>query len=119
MENTARNDVLHNSKWMIPNIQDAIPTSIDFGLDVSNPDYLIFQNENIVIEVIGGVQDEFLSTLKVAIKVYKVGTTSPAHIYRNSLVNLFDENQVAYTITKASERLKLNPVDSKIASMNL
>ena len=107
MDNTARNNDDTYQNMISPKIEDAIPAPIDFRLDVSNPDYIVFTIENLTIEVIGGIRDEMLSTLKVAIKVYKIGAVSPLEIYRNSLVNLFDEHQVHYTITKASERLKI------------
>lgn len=101
--NTAKEHI----DFITPKIEDAIEGRNDYGLDVSNPDYVVFSKENICIELIGGIKDMLLSSLRVSIKVYKKGTSSPLHIYRSSLVDLFNDNQVDYTITKVSERLKM------------
>jgi len=101
--NTAKEHI----EFIAPKIEDAIEGRNDYGLDVSNPDYVVFSKENICIELIGGINDMLLSSLRVSIKVYKKGASSPLHIYRSSLVDLFNDNQVDYTITKVSERLKM------------
>ena len=92
---------------IVPKITDAVQGNNTFGLDVSNPDYIVFTSENIVVEIIGGIHDVMLSSLRVSVKIYKVGVVSPLEIYRSSLVDLFNDNQVDYVITKICERLKI------------
>ncbi|QMU65462.1 MAG: hypothetical protein GKR88_14995 [Flavobacteriaceae bacterium] len=96
-----------NTEFIVPKIADAVEGSNTYGLDISNPDYIVFKSENIVIEIIGGIHDVMLSSLRVSLKIYKVGTISPMEIYRSSLVDVFNDNQVDYVITKVCERLKI------------
>ena len=114
MKNT-QNIALKDNQFISPKIADAVAGSNSYGLDVStsatlstgNVDYIVFQSENIVIEVVGGITDMILSSLRVSLKIYKVGTVSPLDIYRNSQIDLFNENQVTYAIGKICERLKI------------
>ena len=98
---------------MTPRFDQAVAGESCFGLDTTNPDYLSFTRDHICIEIIGGIQDVILSTLKVTLKVYKQGSRSPLDIYRSSQVDLFDDHQVSYTITKICERLKIESTQCK------
>jgi len=102
--NTGNNDL---SNFKAPQMVDAIEGESHYGLDVSNPDYIIRQHNNITIEVVGGIHDVSLTSLKVSLKIYKTGASNPLQIYRSSLVDLFNDNQVDYTLLKVSERLKI------------
>lgn len=97
----------NDTDFIAPQMADAIEGNNAFGLNISNPDYIIYKNENLVIEVIGGIHDVILSSLRISLKIYKVGTVSPLEIYRSSLVDVFNDNQVDYVILKVSERLKI------------
>lgn len=84
-----------------------LTTGEDYNLDTSHPDFIRFQRGEIIVEVIGGVKDIVLSSLRITLKVFQKGSTSPLDIYRSSQLNLFDEGQLGYAITRISERLGL------------
>ena len=77
-------------------------------LDMSNPNYLTYHKDHIIIEIIGGINDIVHQSLKVTLKVYKEGASNPMHIYRSSQIDLFNDNQVNYIIQKISERLAID-----------
>ena len=94
-------------------VQDALPVSQDFHLDTSHPDYIHFEREELILEVIGGVKDIILSSLRVTLKVYRKGSSSALDIYRSSQVDLFDEHQISYITTQISERLRIESLTVK------
>ncbi len=93
--------------------QDALPVSQDFHLDTSHPDYIRFEREDLVVEIIGGVKDIILSSLRVTLKVYRTGSSSALDIYRSSQVDLFDEHQISYITTQIAERLRIESLTVK------
>lgn len=93
--------------YISPQFEDAVVGDNSYGLDISNPDYILFTHENIMIEIVGGIQDVMLSSLRVSLKIYKTGAVSPLEIYRSSLVDVFNDNQVEYIIGKVCERLRI------------
>ena len=81
-----------------------------YGLDLTDePDYIRFVRENIEIELMGGITDTLLSSLRVSFKIKKLGESSAMHIYRAQLVDLFNENTVEYVIRASSQRLMVEP----------
>lgn len=78
-----------------------------FGLDLTNPDIIKFEEGNIEFEIIGGVNDVTLNQMKVSLKIQKKLNTSSTDVYRTQSVDLFNEGQVKYLITSASEKTKV------------
>lgn len=78
-----------------------------FGLDLTNPDLIKFEEGSIQIEIIGGVTDVSLHQLKVSLKIQKIHGNSAMEVYRAQSVDLFNTNQLEYTITQASERTRI------------
>ena len=105
--NTIKNITSKDKPFIAPQLKDAVEGHNVYGLDISNPDYMVFKSETIIIEIIGGIHDVMLSSLRVSLKIYKIGVISPLEIYRSSLVDVFNDNQVDYVIAKVSERLKI------------
>lgn len=93
------------------NIKDAIPIEEgklnSFGLDLTDPNYIGYTRENISIEIIGGIRDQVLASLTVTLSIRKIGSPSPLHVYRAQSVDLFNDNQVEYTIRQTSLRLEM------------
>ena len=93
-----------------PDISKAIAGHNSYGLDLSDPNYIIYSKENINIEVIGGINDVLLSSLRVSIKVYKKNEPSPLRIYRSTQIDLFNQSQVEYHIGQICEKVQLEKV---------
>lgn len=90
-----------------PDFDMAVSANLGYGLDVSNPHYISYIHDDIVVEVLGGINDILPQSLKVTLKVYKQGAANPSEIYRSNQLDLFDDTQVTYTIQKISERLSV------------
>jgi hypothetical protein len=80
-------------------------------LDTTNKNNFIYQDENLVINVPGGLNDFSFDGLRVTIKVHKPNMTRN---YRNS-VNLYEGAQVERLIAKISEHLEIRMTDLRVA----
>jgi hypothetical protein len=98
-------------------VEEALVNS--YGLDLTNTDYLKFHQSNITIEVIGGVNDLVLTQLKVTLKIYQKGNTSPTAIFRSQQIDLFNEHQLEHFIRNASERIRVESIKIKEAVYDL
>jgi hypothetical protein len=83
------------------------PLMNSYGLDLTYRDYLKYTRNDVTIEVIGGIKDLVLTTLKVTLKLYKEGNTSSMGVYRCQQIDLFNEHQIEHLIRNASERIRV------------
>lgn len=83
------------------------PLMNSYGLDLTYRDYLKYTRNDVTIEVIGGIKDVVLTTLKVTLKLYKYGNTSSMEVYRCQQIDLFNEHQLEHLIRNASERIRV------------
>jgi hypothetical protein len=83
------------------------PLVNSYGLDLTYRDYLKYTRNDVTIEVIGGIKDVVLTTLKVTLKLYKEGNTSSMEVYRCQQIDLFNEHQLEHLIRNASERIRV------------
>ena len=89
------------------------PLVNSYGLDLTNTDYIKYSQNDIEIEIIGGVKDLVLTQLKVSLKIAKKKNKSPLGIYRSQQVDLFNENQLNHLIRDTSERIKVESIKVK------
>jgi hypothetical protein len=89
------------------------PLVNSYGLDLTNTDYIKYSQNDIEIEIIGGVNDLVLTQLKVSLKIAKKKNKSPLGIYRSQQVDLFNENQLEHLIRDTSERIKTESLKVK------
>jgi len=95
------------------------PLVNSYGLDLTNTDYIKYSQNDIVIEIIGGVNDLVLTQLKVSLKIARKKNKSPLGIYRSQQVDLFNENQLNHLIRDTSERIKIESIKVKEAVYDL
>ncbi len=95
------------------------PLLNSYGLDLTHKDLLKYSDEHITIEVVGGVQDRVITQLKVNLKIYKNGNTSPTEIYRSQQTDLFNEHLLERLIVSVSERIKVERTKVKQAIYSL
>lgn len=84
-----------------------------FGLDLTNPEIIKFEENGIEFEVIGGVNDTSLTQLKVTLQIQKKLNISPVEVYRGQSIDLFNDGQLDYVIRQASERTKIESTKLK------
>lgn len=89
----------------IPQVEE--PKLNKYGLDLTNPDFLKYQRDNLEAEVIGGVNTLNLSKFNVMLKVARRPQMSAQEVYRNN-VNLYSENNVQHFVKQASVKLKMD-----------
>jgi hypothetical protein len=77
-----------------------------YGLDLTNPDFIKYQNGNLEAEVIGGINTTVLTRFQVMLKVSRRPQLSVQDVYRNN-VDLYNENNIQHFIKQASVKLKL------------
>jgi len=78
-----------------------------YGLDLTNPDHIIFQREGLEAEVIGGVNTLVLNKFNVMLKVSRRPQMSASEVYRNN-VDLYSEHNLDYFIKQSSIKLKVD-----------
>lgn len=117
--NTISNNILHQSKEFIKinfdpktTIQAEERLLNGYGLDLTNPDFIKYQNGNLEAEVIGGINTIALTRFQVMLKVSRRPQLSAGDVYRNN-VDLYNENNIQHFIKQASIKLKLE--STKIA----
>jgi DNA-binding transcriptional ArsR family regulator len=77
-----------------------------YGLDLTNPDFIKYQNGNLEAEVIGGINTIALTRFQVMLKISRRPQLSAGDVYRNN-VDLYNENNLQYFVKQASIKLKL------------
>jgi hypothetical protein len=78
-----------------------------YGLDLTNPDHIIFQREGLEAEVIGGVNTLVLNKFNVMLKISRRPSLNATEVYRNN-VDLYSENNLDYFVKQTSIRLKVD-----------
>ena len=91
----------------------------NFGLDLTNPELIRYEHGTLQIEVIGGINDYSTSQLKVGLKVQKLHNSNPIEIHRSQSIDLFNDNQIEYLVTGASQRIKVVKTDVQDAVYSL
>jgi DNA-binding transcriptional ArsR family regulator len=117
--NAISNSVLPSEKGFIKinfdpktTIKGEEPLLNGYGLDLTNPDFIKYQNGNLEAEVIGGINTIALTRFQVMLKVSRRPQLSAGDVYRNN-VDLYNENNLQYFVKQASIKLKLE--SSKIS----
>lgn len=90
-----------------------------FGLDLTNPDLIGYEYENIEFELLGGLTDSTLNQMKVSLKIQKVFNKNAIQVYRTQMIDLFNENQLEYVISQVSDKIKVDTVKLKDAFYSL
>lgn len=83
------------------------PKLNSYGMDITNPDFLKYQNNNLEAEVIGGINTLVLTRFQVMLKIARRPQMSVQDVYRNN-VDLYNENNLQYFIKQASIKLKVD-----------
>jgi len=107
------NNNLTNKDFVVPSFDNAVPLNLGYGLDTSNPNYIKYSKDEIIIEAIGNIEVGSPQKMLVTLKVYRSGATNLNEIYRSSNLDLFNDNQLGYNIQKISERLKVESTTIK------
>jgi hypothetical protein len=80
-----------------------------YGLDLTYPDFIKYQNGNLEAEVIGGINTMVLTRFQVMLKISRRPQLSAGDVYRNN-VDLYNENNIQHFIKQASIKLKLESI---------
>lgn len=88
-------------------VEKAPPQATTNGrLNTSNPDYIAYSRDNILISVIGGIALYPLDKLKVTLKAERSDSRSPLHSIRQSNLDLYSDEQAERFTRRASEKLE-------------
>ncbi len=87
-------------------------------LNTGNPDYLTYENQNLLISILGGIALHPLDKLKVTLKIERTDSPSPLHSLRHSL-DLYNDDQTEKLIRKAAERLETGSREIQITIAEL
>ncbi|NJN28512.1 MAG: hypothetical protein HC819_22325 [Cyclobacteriaceae bacterium] len=87
-------------------------------LNTDNPQYLVYQSDELLISILGGIRIDVADRLRVTLKVEKGRTSNPLHSLRYSL-DLYYDDQVEKLIRKAAERLEIGTKSLQIAIAGL
>ena len=79
--------------------------AVTHRLNTKNSDYLTYENQNLLISILGGIALHPLDKLKVTLKIERTDSPSPLHSLRHSL-DLYNDDQTEKLIRKAAERLE-------------
>lgn len=90
-----------------------------YGFDLSNPNFIGYENGNIEFEVSEGFKNASLSNMKVSLRIKKKFNTYAGEIYWGQNIDLFNDNQLQYAIRQASEKTKIESVRMKEAFYSL
>jgi DNA primase len=94
--------------------KESLPT----GLNTDNPQYLVYQSDELLISVLGGIRTDVADRLRVTLKIELAHTANPLHSLRHSL-DLYYDDQVEKLIRKAAERLEIGTKSLQIAIAGL
>ncbi len=78
-----------------------------YGLDITNPDFIIYKKENLEAEIIGGINTQVLNRFTVLLKISKRPQQSVSDVYRNN-VDLYNDNNVQHYTKQAQIKLKID-----------
>lgn len=101
-----------------PSTEQVAPAGNQRSLDVTNPEYITWQKDNLLISILGGVGLHPLDKLKVTLKIERTDSRSPLHSIRHSL-DLYHDDQSEKLIRKAAERLETGSREMQLAIAEL
>ncbi len=76
-------------------------------LNTENQDYITYQNNNILIAVLGGINLFSLDKLKVTLRITRTDNPSPIYNIRQSNLDLYNDDSTEKFTRKVAERLEL------------
>ena len=97
---------------------DPRPDPVTRRLDTTNPDYLAWRKDYLLISILGGIGLYPLDRLKVTLKIERTDSRSPLHSLRHSL-DLYHDDQSEKLTRKAAERLELGSREMQLAIAEL
>lgn len=100
------------------NEEKEIRISANYQINTSNPEYITFEKEALIISILGGVALHPLDKLKVTLKIQRSDSNSPLHSIRHSL-DLYYDDQTEKLIRKAAERLETGTKAMQLAIAEL
>jgi DNA primase len=96
---------------------NTIPTASK--LDCKNEDYLAFEYENLLMNIIGGVSLFPLDKLKITLGITRTDSKNKLHRLRQSNLDLYSEEQLQRFIRTASEKLEIGTKQLNLAIAEL
>lgn len=115
-----QNNFMFNTSFNADTSLSAMGDTLNnFGLDFTNPELIKYEHDNLLLEVIGGIQDYSINNLKVCLSIKKLHVSVASEIYRNQSVDLFSESQIDFVINKASTVTKVDRTKLKDAIYTL
>ncbi len=103
------NHLIENRIFLFSNEVERLDTQLkevtEYKLNTSNPEYITFEKETLLISILGGIALHPLDKLKVTLKIQRSDSNSPLHSIRHSL-DLYYDDQTEKLIRKAAERLE-------------
>ncbi|MBC6427314.1 MAG: toprim domain-containing protein [Ekhidna sp.] len=94
------------------------PDPVTRRLDTTNPDYLAWRKDNLLISILGGIGLYPLDRLKVTLKIERTDSRSPLHSIRHSL-DLYYDDQSEKLVRKVAERLETGSREMQLAIAEL
>lgn len=89
------------------------------NLDVTNSEYITYQNNNILVAVLGGINLFSLDKLKVTLRITRTDNPSPIYNIRQSNLDLYNDDITEKFIRKVAERLELGTREIQYAIAEL
>ncbi len=88
-------------------------------LNTENQDYITYQNNNILVAVLGGINLFSLDKLKVTLRITRTDNPSPIYNIRQSNLDLYNDDATEKFIRKVAERLELGTREIQYAIAEL
>ncbi len=88
-------------------------------LNTENSEYITYQNNNILIAVLGGINLFSLDKLKVTLRITRTDNPSPIYNIRQSNLDLYNDDATEKFIRKVAERLELGTREIQYAIAEL
>jgi len=88
-------------------------------LNTENSEYITYQNTNILIAVLGGINLFSLDKLKVTLRITRIDKQSPIYNIRQSNLDLYNDDATEKFIRKVAERLELGTREIQYAIAEL
>jgi len=88
-------------------------------LNIENSEYITYQNNNILVAVLGGINLFSLDKLKVTLRITRTDNPSPIYNIRQSNLDLYNDDATEKFIRKVAERLELGTREIQYAIAEL
>lgn len=93
--------------------------SVSNELNTENSEYITYQNNNILVAVLGGINLFNLDKLKVTLRITRTDNPSPIYNIRQSNLDLYNDDATEKFIRKVAERLELGTREIQISIAEL